>query len=230
MISIIIPARNEAASLSAYLQALQGLRAQGHELILVDGQSSDDTLTQASAWVDSTLSSPPGRAMQMNLGAQHAKGDVLLFLHADTRLPDQAGQLIEAALQHHHWGRFDVRLSGQAWLLRVVERMMNWRSCLSGMATGDQGIFVRRATFETLGGYPELPLMEDLALSKTLRRAHGWPACIHRPLITSSRRWEQHGILRTILLMWTLRLAWFVGVPAERLAALYRRSDPPVSP
>jgi rSAM/selenodomain-associated transferase 2 len=230
VISIIIPARNEAASLSVHLQALQGLRAQGHELIVVDGQSSDDTPAQASAWADQTLSSPAGRAVQMNLGAAHARGEVLLFLHADSTLPEQADQLIEAALQQRHWGRFDVRLSGRHWLLRVVERMMNWRSCLSGMATGDQGIFLSRATFEKIGGYPELPLMEDLALSKRLRRQFGWPACIHQPLITSSRRWEQHGILRTILLMWTLRLAWFLGVPAERLAARYRRSDPPVSP
>lgn len=225
--SIIIPVRNEAASLPDHLRPLQALREQGHEVILVDGQSNDGSAQAVDGLVDKVLSSKPGRATQMNLGAAQAQGEVLLFLHADTRLPEGAAQMIEQALLKQNWGRFDVRLSGGHCLLRIVERMMNLRSCVSGIATGDQGIFVRREVFEQVGGYPELPLMEDIELSKRLRKAHGWPVCIHTPLTTSSRRWEQHGILRTVLLMWRMRLLWFVGMPAERLASHYRRSDPP---
>ena len=229
-LSIIIPVRNEAAVLLEQLRPLQALRKQGHELILVDGQSSDGSPQAATSLVDKLLSSKPGRATQMNLGAAQAQGEVLLFLHADTRLPEAADTLISQALIGHDWGRFNVRLSGQHVLLRIVERMMNLRSCLTGIATGDQGIFVRRERFEQIGGYPELPLMEDIEISKRLRQACGRPACIRTPLTTSSRRWEQHGILRTIVMMWRMRLLWFCGVPAERLAAQYRRSDPPARP
>jgi rSAM/selenodomain-associated transferase 2 len=221
-IAIIIPALNEAATLEATLRPLQSWRRAGHQLILVDGGSSDDTVSVARPLVDRVLGSAPGRALQMNLGAEAACGDLLLFLHADTRLPPEADRLILRAVEHRRWGRFDVRLSGGHWLLRAVERMMNWRSCLSGIATGDQGIFVERELFERVGGFPELPLMEDIVLSKRLKRAAGRPACIHIPLVTSSRRWEQNGILRTILLMWRLRLAFFLGVPANRLARQYR--------
>lgn len=222
-ISIIIPALDEAATLEATLLPLQAWREAGHELILVDGGSGDGTVSIAAPLVDKVLASEPGRALQMNLGADSAVGGVLLFLHADTVLPPDGDVLIQQVLaQRFCWGRFDVRLSGRHWLLRVVERLMNWRSCFSGIATGDQGIFVERTLFEQLGGFPSLPLMEDLALSKRLKGAAGKPACIHTPLITSSRRWEQYGIVRTILLMWRLRLAWFLGVPAQRLAKQYR--------
>ena len=224
-ISIIIPALNEATSIEATLEPLQSWRQGGHELILVDGGSTDDTAAVARPLVDRMLDSARGRARQMNQGAQAATGDVLLFLHADTSLPPRADEMIFQALNLHLWGRFDVRLSGRHWLLRVVERMMNWRSCFSGIATGDQGMFVEREQFERLGGFPDIPLMEDIALSKRLKRESGPPACIHTPLITSSRRWEQYGILRTILLMWRLRLAWFLGVPAHRLARLYRYNE-----
>lgn len=221
-ISIIIPALNEAASIEATLLPLQSWRQSGHELILVDGGSCDDTAPVAQPLVDRMIDSAPGRALQMNRGAKVASGDVLLFLHADTLLPSNAEELVCRALDRSQWGRFDVRLSGRHWLLRVVERMMNWRSCLSGIATGDQGIFVGYELFDRIGGFPNLPLMEDIALSKCLKREAGRPACIHTPLITSSRRWEQNGIVRTIFLMWRLRLAWFLGVPAHRLARLYR--------
>ena len=224
-ISVIIPVRNEADNLSAYLKPLQSWRGQ-HEIILVDGGSTDDSPILAAPWVDSVLHAPPGRAGQMNMGAAQAQGDVLLFLHADTGLPDDACRLIEQAMQQSQWGRFDVRLSGRHPLLRVVERMMNWRSCLTGIATGDQAIFVSRYGFEQLGGYPQQALMEDIELSRRLKRVAGRPACIHHPVITSSRRWEQNGIIRTILLMWYLRLAYFLGVPAARLARRYRRGDP----
>ncbi len=222
-VSIIIPTLNEAASLEATLQPLQSWRKAGHELILVDGGSDDATAAIAAPLVDQLLTSTPGRARQMNMGAEAASGEVLLFLHADTRLPDGADAIILGAMaQQYRWGRFDVRLSGRHWLLRIVERMMNWRSCLSGIATGDQGVFVERDLFIQLGGFPPLPLMEDVAMSRRLKGAVGRAACIRTPLVTSSRRWEQHGIVRTILLMWRLRLAWFLGVPAERLARQYR--------
>lgn len=221
-VSIIIPALNEAGSLEATLQPMQSWRKAGHELILVDGGSDDATATIAAPLVDQVLKSDPGRARQMNMGAEVASGEVLLFLHADTLLPDGADTIILVALaQQYRWGRFDVRLSGHHWLLRVVERMMNWRSCVSGIATGDQGIFVERDLFIQLGGFPQIPLMEDLALSRRLKGAVGRPACIRTPLVTSSRRWEQYGIVRTIILMWRLRLAWFLGVSAQRLAKQY---------
>lgn len=222
-ISIVIPALNEAASLEATLQPLQAWRKVGHELILVDGGSHDETVAIAHPLVDQLLESVPGRAQQMNQGAKAASGEVLLFLHADTHLPPGGDRMISESLtSRYRWGRFDVRLSGPHRMLRVVERMMNWRSCMSGIATGDQGIFVERELFEQIGGFPPLPLMEDLALSKLLKRAVGRPACVRTPLVTSSRRWEQYGIIRTILLMWRLRLAWFLGVPAQRLAQAYR--------
>ncbi len=220
-ISIIIPVLNEGETLEAVLLPLQRWREAGHELILVDGGSEDDTMTIAAPLVDILLQSDAGRARQMNHGARAAKGEVLLFLHADTFLPDAADRLLLHALSHRRWGRFDVRLSGNHAGLRVVERLMNWRSCLTGIATGDQAIFVERGLFEALNGYPELPLMEDIALSKRLKRCGGRPACLKPPLTTSSRRWEEGGILRTILLMWRLRLAYFLGVPAQRLAPHY---------
>ncbi len=219
-LSIIMPVLDEGDALADSLAALQDLRAAGHELVLVDGGSRDDSLRLAQGRVDRILHSPPGRARQMNAGAAAATGEVLLFLHADTRLPATALNDIAQALRTSVWGRFDVRLSGRAWPLRIIERLMNWRSCLTGMATGDQAIFVRRAVFEQVGGYPDVPLMEDLELSRRLKRLSR-PACVRAPVITSSRRWEEQGILRTVLLMWSLRLAWFLGVPPGRLARIY---------
>jgi len=221
-ISVIIPALNEAATLGATLGPLQRWRETGHELLLVDGGSGDNTRSIAAPLVDGVLQSEKGRAQQMNAGARAARGEVLLFLHADSCLPEDADRWVLQALEYRPWGRFDVRLSGQHWLLRLVERMMNWRSCLTGIATGDQAIFLERKLFDELGGFPGLPLMEDIALSKRLRRRAGRPACIRRPLTTSSRRWEENGIVRTILLMWRLRLAYFLGVPPQQLARHYR--------
>ncbi len=221
LISIVIPALNEAQQIEQTLLPLQPLRAQGAEIILVDGGSEDDTVGRATPHIDRVCHAGRGRARQMNAGAAEASGEALWFLHADTVVPKYAVAQIESALSVAVWGRFDVRLSGQAWLLRVVEWMMNRRSCWSGVATGDQGIFVRRDTFEKVGGFPHLPLMEDIAFSKRLRRL-GAPACIHHPLVTSSRRWEQRGIVRTILLMWWLRFAYWIGVSPQRIAEWYR--------
>ena len=219
-LSIILPVLNEASGIAATLTALQPLRASGHELIVVDGGSADATALLASIDADQVINSARGRARQMNAGAAAASGDGLLFLHADTRLPAQADNLIQSALQDRLWGRFDVEISGRPALLRVVAGMMNRRSRLTGIATGDQAIFMTRAAFDAAGGFPDQPLMEDIELSKRLKRL-GPPACLCQQVVTSGRRWEQHGVWRTILLMWRLRFDYWRGVPAERLAARY---------
>lgn len=221
-ISLIVPALNEATQIVATLTPLQSLRAAGHEIILADGGSDDDTTALANPLVDQVINAPRGRARQMNAGAAVARGEVLLFLHADTQLPANATALIEDALIAKHWGRFNVRLSGRAPMLRVVEFMMNWRSRLSGICTGDQAIFIKRDGFTQLDGYSDMPLMEDIDFSRRSKQAFGHPACILSPLQTSSRRWEQGGIWRTIVLMWRLRLAYFLGTSPEQLARQYR--------
>jgi len=224
-ISIIMPVLNEASGLGTTLAALQDLRERGHELIVVDGGSRDGSLGIARRQADRVVMSGAGRAMQMNAGAEHARHEILLFLHADTRLPEQADALVQQALgeQGRVWGRFDIRLSGGHPLFRLIETGINWRSAATGVATGDQAIFVRRTWFERVGAFDGLPLMEDVALSKKLRR-HAWPQRILTPAQTSSRRWEQEGVLRTLLLMWQLRAAYFFGVHPDKLAARYLRN------
>ena len=223
-LSIIIPALNEAAALRLLLPALLSQR-ESVEVIVADGGSDDEIDSIVRGFGATLIHAERGRARQMNAGAACANGEILLFLHADSQLPDDAFQLVEEAIANGKlWGRFNLRLSGKQWLLRVVERMINWRSCLSGIATGDQAIFLRRDTFESLGGYAEILLMEDVELSKRLKRLAA-PCCIHQPLVTSSRRWEHYGILRTIFLMWQMRLAYFLGASPESLAQRYRRSD-----
>jgi len=229
-LSIIIPVLNEAATLTAALLALQPLRTAGHEIIVVDGRSHDASLSLAEEWADQVIRSERGRARQMNAGAAIARHEVLLFLHADTQLPPHADQLIIEGLQKntrhlYQWGRFDVQLSGKYFLLRVIERSMNWRSRLTGIATGDQAIFIYRDLFQRIGGFPDIPLMEDITLSRTLKR-HGSPLCLQQRVITSSRRWEQRGIVRTLLLMWRLRLAYALGTDPQRLAQLYEHTKP----
>jgi len=220
-ISVIIPCLNEAAICAERLGGMQSLRREGQELILVDGGSSDPTPLLAEGLVDRMLVGPRGRAVQMNLGAAAAQGDVLWFLHLDSRLPDWASSmLLKEALDGRGWGRFDVRLSGTLSMLRVIERMMNLRSRLTGMVTGDQGLFVRRDLFERVGGFPRIALMEDLAISKRLGRI-ARPACLRARILTSSRRWEQDGVWRTIALMWFLRAAYHFGADPDWLARLY---------
>jgi rSAM/selenodomain-associated transferase 2 len=224
-IAIIMPALNEAGvHAPAFEQCLQGMqpyRDNGNEFIIVDGVSEDDTFTVAQRYADSALQCDRGRAMQMNAGARHATAEILLFLHADTQLPAHAADAVTRAISEgYYWGRFDVRLSGDHIMLRIIECMMNLRSCITGIATGDQAMFVRREIFESIGGFPPQPLMEDVELSKRLRGL-GWPACLREKVITSSRRWQKHGIVRTVLLMWRLRLAYFLGVSSERLAEQY---------
>jgi rSAM/selenodomain-associated transferase 2 len=220
-VSCIVPVLNEAPIVAVRLAALQWLRAAGHELILVDGGSADGTAEIATPWVDRLLLSPPGRAVQMNAGAAAARGDLLWFLHLDAEPPPGAvDALLSAVARGHLWGRFDVRLSGAEPMLRVVERMMNLRSRWTSIATGDQGIFVLREVFERAGGYPVIALMEDIALSKQLKRV-GHPACLRQRIVASSRRWEQAGIWRTIVLMWCLRLGYWLGVDPATLARVY---------
>lgn len=217
-----MPALDEAAGIAAALEPLARLRAAGHEVIVVDGGSSDATVAVAARFADRVLAAPRGRASQMNAGAGVAAGEVLLFLHADTRLPDGADRLVLDALatSRRAWGRFDVRIEGRHRLLPVVAWLMNRRSRWTGIATGDQAIFVRRAAFEAVGGFPAQPLMEDVELSARLKRISP-PVCLDAPAVTSGRRWESHGVVRTILLMWWLRLRYFLGTPPERLARRY---------
>lgn len=225
-ISIIIPALNESKSIDSTLVCLEPLCQQGHEVIVVDGGSQDETVELAKSRVDKVIQTAPGRAHQMNVGASQATGDILWFIHADTQVSENATQQILRVLdnKYNHWGRFDIRLSGKHILLRVVERLMNFRSCITGIATGDQGIFVRRDTFAAIGGFMPIPLMEDIDISRRLKKwAH--PCCIHDKIITSSRRWEENGVLRTIMLMWRLRLAYALGVSPEKLAHDYKFSD-----
>jgi rSAM/selenodomain-associated transferase 2 len=222
-LSIIVPMLNEAAQLPELLQHLQPLQQAGCEILFVDGGSSDNSVELTATAGFTVLHSPSGRALQMNAGAAKANGEVLLFLHADTRLPEGALKAIDEALAStdRGWGRFDVRISGRSFMLRVVAWLMNRRSCLTGIATGDQAIFVRRELFERLHGFPPQLLMEDIELSKRLR-AVSPPVCIGLPVITSGRRWESKGVWRTILLMWRLRWAYWCGTDAAELARLYR--------
>lgn len=223
IVSVIIPMLNEASQLPALLDSLGSFPGRMCEVIFVDGGSSDGSSQLARAGGYNVIGSGPGRACQMNAGAHAACGDILLFLHADTLLPNDAlprmiGALSDATAQ---WGRFDVAIAGQSPMLKIIGPLMNQRSRLTGIATGDQGIFLRRATFFDMGGFADQPLMEDIELSRRLR-VIGKPVCLRGPAITSGRRWEGRGIWTTILLMWRLRLQYWLGVPASQLAEKYR--------
>lgn len=220
-ISIVIPALNEAAGIRPFLAALQDCRSAGHEVILVDGGSDDRTPALAQGLADRILEAPRGRAVQMNAGARAASGSVLLFLHADTALPAGASEMIHKALERSPWGRFDVRIDARHPLLHLIAWAMNLRSRLTGIATGDQAIFMRKEMFERCGGYAPLPLMEDIELCGRLRRV-ARPACLKAKVTTSGRRWESRGVLRTVLLMWRLRLAYALGADPAQLARRYR--------
>lgn len=220
-LSIVIPVLNEGASLADHLTALSSLGDQGVEIIVVDGGSSDASVHIARPLANRVIASQPGRARQMNLGAQHASAPALLFLHADTQLPGNAVEQITQALGRHAWGHFAINLSGRSRWLPVVSTMMNLRSRLTGIATGDQGIFVHASTFTAVGGFPDQPLMEDIELSKRLKQL-SHPACLRSKVISSGRRWDQHGAWSTIRLMWRLRYRYWRGVSATQLAREYR--------
>ncbi len=220
-LSVIVPALNEATCITAILQRLQTLRSRGHEVIIVDGASTDATVELATPLADRVISSAQGRAAQMHAGAGAATGSVLWFLHADTLPPADADRIILPALreQGREWGRFDVELSGNG-SLQVVAWLMNLRSRLSGIATGDQGIFVTRDAYRQVGGYTQIPLMEDIAICRSLKRISR-PVALRNRVHTSSRRWQRHGIMATVLTMWLLRLGYFIGVKPDRLATFY---------
>lgn len=231
MVSVIVPTLNESAQIATTLSALRDLRRAGHEVILVDGGSEDGTRDIATPWVDRVLLGPAGRAVQQNAGALEARGDTLLFLHADTVIPPEAmAEFLDGfPASRRVWGWFDVTLNGSHFMFRVVETLMNARARLSRITTGDHAIFVKRAAFERVGRYPEIPLMEDVAISRLLK-GEGRPYCPDRPIVTSSRRWEEKGILRTILLMWRLRLAYALGADPRRLARSYYTPAGPTDP
>jgi len=216
-LSVIVPVLNEEAGIAAALRALAPLRARGHEVIVVDGGSGDATAALAVPGCDRVLSAPRGRALQMNAGARAARGDALVFLHVDTRLPERADELILTALASASWGRFDVAIDSPRAALKLVGCAMNLRSRLTGIATGDQAIFVRSAAFP---GFPEIPLMEDIAISRVMKR-RARPVCLRERVRTSARRWEARGVVRTIALMWRLRLLYALGVAPQRLAREY---------
>ena len=226
-LSIIIPVLNEAEILPGLLEHLALICGRNSEVIVVDGGSGDDSLQAAFRAGARVIRSERSRARQMNAGAAIAHGDVFLFLHADTTLPHSAMQAIEAAIgrggesSENSWGRFDVRISGRSSMLRVVASLMNWRSRLNGIATGDQAIFVTRRAFESVGGFPDQPLMEDVEFSKRLL-ALSRPVCLKEKAATSGRRWEARGVWRTIWLMWRLRWLYWRGVPASELAKSYQ--------
>ena len=225
-VSIVVPALDEAARLADALVPLAPLRETGHEIIVVDGGSTDRTREIAMPLADRVVIAPRGRAVQMNTGAAMASGTFLLFLHADCRLPVSGIAAIEATrITGKRWGRFDVRLQGRSPLLPVVATLMNWRSRLTAICTGDQAMFVERALFDEIGGFPSIPLMEDIALSRILRRKAGRPKCVTDRIVVSGRRWDSMGALRTIATMWALRWAYWRGTPPAALARRYYARD-----
>ena len=220
-LSIVIPVLNEADRIEKLLSSLQSLRRQGLDIIIADGGSDDATCQHAEALADRVVHSARGRAQQMNTGAVAATGDIVFFLHADSQLPTNFAALILDALNdNRRWGRFDIRLSGDRFMFRVVEWFMNKRSRWTGISTGDQGLFVERKLFESIGGFPAIPLMEDIAISKRLRAIIP-PVCLSEHITTSSRRWEKNGVWRTLWLMWRLRFAFWRGADPAELARIY---------
>lgn len=219
MISIIIPTLNEGSNVQQCLDALQSLRNQC-EIIVVDGGNIDDTVEICKPLADKVVFSVKGRAKQMNAGAKKAKGEMLVFLHADTFLPENVLELMGQINQD--WGRFNIQLNGNSVMLKVISAFMNWRSRITGIATGDQVIFVNKQLFNNVGGYPDIALMEDISLCAKLKKIKP-PICLNAKVVSSGRRWEQIGVIKTILLMWSIRIRYFLGEDPETLSVLYSR-------
>jgi rSAM/selenodomain-associated transferase 2 len=224
-LAIIVPALNEGTTIGAALAALQPLRARGARVIVVDGSSTDQTREQARPLADDVIVTERGRARQMNAGARAAGSmEVLLFLHADTRLPPDADSLIAGAIARGaRWGRFDVRIDGRPVMLRWIATLMNLRSRLTGICTGDQAFFVGQTFFNALGGFPDQPLMEDVEFSRRARRL-ARPVVLAPAAVTSGRRWEQDGVWRTVVRMWMLRWRYWLGADPAELARGYRET------
>lgn len=220
-LSIIVPTLDEAEGIEAHLASLLGYWVSGCEIVVADGGSEDATALLATPLASRVIVSPPGRARQMNAGARASRGERLLFLHADTYLPKRADRLIDKALARRCWGRFDICLEGRSPWLRLVALGMNLRSRLTGIATGDQALFMTREAFEAVGGFPEQPLMEDIEMSRRLKRLSR-PACLRARVTSSARRWERNGVWRTVVLMWWLRYQYWRGVDSRKLARAYR--------
>lgn len=219
--AVVVPVLNEAQGVNAVMQQARQLMAQGAHIVFVDGGSADGTPHLLRQNGFEVLVSGTGRARQMNTGARHAPGGILLFLHADTTLPEAALDHVAHALAGRRvWGRFDVHIAGHSRWLPMVAFMMNRRSRCSGIATGDQALFMTRAAFDAVGGFPELPLMEDIEMSRALKRLSR-PVCLRCKATTSGRRWDTRGVWRTILLMWRLRWAYWRGTSAEDIARAY---------
>ena len=219
-IAVIVPVLNEAGRCEHLIKMLRDYRRQS-QIVIVDGGSRDDTVRQLTQAGFAVLQTEPCRALQMNYGYSHLEADAYWFLHADCTPPHNAMELIRDHLdQGYGWGRFDVRLSGSNLIFRIIERMMNWRSCLTQVATGDQGIFIRGSLLRQIGGIPDISIMEDIALSKMLR-SHGRCACVSDRMLVSSRRWEKNGIIYMTMLMWWLRLRYFMGADPQDLHRWY---------
>jgi len=221
-LSIIIPVRNEASHLPSLLNALQKRKSDNTEVIVVDGCSEDDTLNVICQKKNRILHSEPGRAQQMNTGARHAKGKYLWFLHADSKVDFDFESIIESGLKNKKWGWFNVRLSNTKIIFRVIESMMNYRSKITSVATGDQGIFIHKNIFIEQGLFPSIALMEDVKFSKKIRSSES-PFISDTPLETSARRWEEDGPIRTVFKMWTLRLLFFLGASPNWLNKQYNK-------
>ncbi len=220
-LSIIIPVYNEQDIILEKLKALRNICPDDIQLIVSDGGSSDETAALAKSCVDTIVSSTKGRSYQMNAGANVATGDLLLFLHIDSVLPGNYLQcLADITRSNHTWGRFDVSFTNTSFVFSLIAFMMNFRSRITGVATGDQAIFMTRTVFNKVNGFPEIDLMEDIAICKKLRKT-GSPLCIKEKVITSSRRWEENGIFKTIVLMWFLRLLYFLRIHPDKLGKIY---------